>query len=104
MRTLRKCFLLAVVASGALLLSARDASAFWGGWYRTGCWYQTYSYPAYTYTYQPAYTYTYQPAYTYTYQPAPTYTYQPAPTYTYQSAYAYPAWSLGYRWGWRLFR
>jgi hypothetical protein len=91
MRTLRNCFFLAVVASGALLLGARDASACWGGWYRTGCCYQTYSYPAcYTYAYQPRYTYTYQPYYTY--------------TATYQPYYTYPAWYLGHRWGWRLFR
>jgi hypothetical protein len=103
MRTLRKCFLLAVVASGALLLSARDASACWGSWYRTGCYYQTYSYPAcYGYTYQPYYTstHTYQPYYT------STYTYQPyyTSTYTYQPYYTYPAWFVGHRWGWRLFR
>ena len=93
MTTLRKCFLLAVVASGALLLSARDASACWGGWYRTGGYYQTYSYPAcYGYAYQPYYTstYTYQPVYT--------------STYTYQPVYTYPTWYLGQRWGWRLFR
>jgi hypothetical protein len=103
MRILRKCFFLAVLASGALLMSARDASAFWGGWYRTGCYYQTYSYPAcYGYAYQPYYTptYTYQSYYT------PTYTYQSyyTPTYTYQPYYAYPIWSIGSRWGWRLFR
>jgi hypothetical protein len=101
MTTLRKCFFLAVVASGALLLSARDASAFWGGWYRTGCYYQTYSYPAcYGYTYQPYHTYTYQPYYTSTYTYQPVYT----STYTYQPVYTYPTWYLGHRWGWRLFR
>jgi hypothetical protein len=91
MRTLRKCFLLAVVASGAVLLSARDASAFWDGWYRTGCYYQTYSYPV-------GYGHTYQPYSTYTYQPYSTH------TYTYQPYYTYPTWYLGHRWGWRLFR
>jgi hypothetical protein len=91
MTTLRKCFLLAVVASGALLLSARDASACWSGGYRTGCYYQTYSYPAcYGYAYQPSYTYTYRPYHTY--------------TYTYQPSYTYPAWYVGHRLGWRLFR
>jgi hypothetical protein len=103
MTTLRKCFFLAVAASGALLLSARDASACSGGWYRTGGYYQTYSYPAcYGYAYQPYYTstYTYQPNYT------TTYTYQPyyTTTYTYQPYYTYPVWYLGQRWGWRLFR
>jgi hypothetical protein len=101
MRTLRKCFLLAVVASGALLLSARDASACWGGWYRTGCYYQTYSYPAsYGYANQPSYTYTYayQPYYTHAYQP-----YYTAAS-TDQPYYTYPVWSFAHRWGWRLFR
>jgi hypothetical protein len=103
MITLRKCFFLAAVASSALLLGARDASACWGRWYRTGCCYQTYSYPTcYGYAYQPCYTY--QPFYTYAYQPYYTYTYQPYYTYTYQPYYTYPAWSFGHRWGWRLFR
>jgi hypothetical protein len=97
MKTLRKCFVLAAMVAGALLLSARDASACWGRWYRGGCCYQTYSYPAcYGSNFQPGYTY--QPYYTYTYQP------YYANAYNCQPRYTYPTWSFGHRWGWRLWR
>jgi hypothetical protein len=103
---LRKCFLFVALASGALLLGTREASACWRGGYRTACCYQTYSYPACYdyptyYTYQPTYTY---PTY-YTYQPStttvePTVTYQPV-YYTTPTWYGFP---IAHRWGWRLFR
>jgi hypothetical protein len=109
----RKCLFLFALASTALLISARDASACYRRWYRAGCGYQTYGYPGYygyrsCYGYQPYYTYPtgygYQPLYTYsagrTYQPYYTYTAVP----TYQSYYTYPTFYVshtGSLWQWR---
>jgi hypothetical protein len=99
MTTLRKCFLFAAVGSAALLFSARDASACWGR-YRACCYEPCYSS---CYAYQGCYAY--QPSSTCGYQPySYACTYQPYATYAYQPYYTYPTWSIGQRWGWRLFR
>ena len=78
---LRKCLLLVALASGALVVSASDASACHRRHHWSGCYSHTYSYPT-CYSYQPRYVnptaYSYQPQYVY-----PT-------TYRYQPQYVYP--------------